>query len=166
MRSDTRRLRVIAAALASLAVATGCTGNTDTLTLAEASKQLITDGDKLVASQALASTGSATVTERAGEDSEAGCLKGQVQRFFRAQGDLKAPPNVRSPGGAAALMSSWLRLHSYEKIVDDLDLRDASLGMAVLRHPTTGITFLITIRDEPKPNILIVGKTRCYGRDG
>ncbi|WP_146615700.1 hypothetical protein [Nonomuraea aridisoli] len=132
----------------------------------EASKQLITVGDKLVASQSLTTTGSATTTEKASQDSEAGCLKGQVQRFFRAQGDLKGPPYVHSPGSAAALMSSWLRLQGYEKIVDDLDLRDENLGMAVLQHPTTGITFLITVRNSQKPNILIVGKTSCYERNG
>ncbi|TDE41631.1 hypothetical protein E1295_29240 [Nonomuraea mesophila] len=131
----------------------------------EASKQLITDGDKLLASQALSSTGSATATEKADQDSEAGCLKGQVQRFFRAQGDLKGPPQVKSPGSVVALMSSWLRLRNYEKVVDDLDLRDENLGTAVLQHPTTGITFLITVRNGQKPNILIVGKTSCYERD-
>jgi hypothetical protein len=165
VRPDNRRLSVVAAVLVSLVAITGCTGDSDKPTLDEASKQLITDGDKLLASEALASTGSATMTEKADQDSEVGCLKGQVQRFFRAQGDLKGPPYVHSPGSAVALMSSWLRLRSYEKIVDDLDLRDENLGTAVLQHPTTGITFLVTVRNEQKPNIMIVGKTSCYERD-
>ncbi|MEV4104425.1 hypothetical protein AB0J42_29635 [Nonomuraea sp. NPDC049649] len=165
MRLNDRRLTVVAATLAVFAALGGCTGNSDRPSFDEASKQLIADGDKLVNSQALGSTGSASATEKASQDSEAGCLKGEVQRFFRAQGDLTGPPYVHSPGSVAALMSSWLRLQGYEKIVDDLDLRDENLGMAVLRHPTTGITFVVTVRAEQKPNILIVGKTSCYERN-
>ncbi|MBN6051062.1 hypothetical protein JYK22_03865, partial [Nonomuraea sp. RK-328] len=134
--------------------------------LDEAAKLLTAEGDKILTSQDLASAGSATATERADRDSEAGCLKGQVQRFFRAEGDLKGPPYVYSPGNVAGLMASGLRLRGYSKIVDDLDLRDESLGTAVLQHPTTGITFLITIRNGQKPNIMIVGKTSCYKRAG
>ncbi|MBF8186245.1 hypothetical protein ITP53_10905 [Nonomuraea sp. K274] len=127
-------------------------------------KLLIAEGDKLLASQDLASTGSATATVRADRDSEVGCLKGQVQRFFRAQGDLTGPPYKHSPSSAVGLMASGLRLRGYTKIVDNLDLGDENLGTAVLQHPTTGITFLITVRNGQKPNIMIVGKTSCYER--
>ncbi|TDD07120.1 hypothetical protein E1292_13825 [Nonomuraea deserti] len=162
MRLNDRRLPIVAAALVAVAVVAGCTGNADKPTMDEASKQLITDGDKLLASQDLARIGSATATERADQDGEAGCLKGQVQRFFRAQGNLTGPPYKQSPGNVAGLLGSWLRLRGYDTTIDDLDLRDENVGVAVLQHPTTGITFIITVRNGQKPNILIVGKTSCY----
>ncbi|WP_146104306.1 hypothetical protein [Nonomuraea solani] len=163
MRQDIRRRRLsIAAGLVYVVAVTGCAGAPERPTLDEAAKLLIADGDKLLASQDLAATGAATATERAGQDSEVGCLKGQAQRFYRAQGDLKGPPYVQSPSNAAGLMASGLGLRGYDTIVDNLDLRDENLGMAVLQHPTTGITFLITVRNEQKPNIMIVGKTSCY----
>ena len=140
---------------------TGCPVATD----AGRYVQLIADGDKLLASRELAATGSAAAAERADQDNEVGCLKGQVQRFFRAQGDLTGPPYKQSPGSAVGLMASWLRLRGYNKIVDDLDLRDENLGAAVLQNPQTGITFFVTVRNGQKPNIMIVGKTSCYERD-
>ncbi|KAB8186976.1 hypothetical protein FH608_046685 [Nonomuraea phyllanthi] len=151
--------------LVSLAAMTGCSADSDRPSLDEASKQLIADGDKLLASQDLAATGSASATERADRDSEIGCLKGQVQRLFRAQGDLKGLPSQHSPSNAAGLMASGLALQGYDTIVDTSDLADANLGTAVLRHPTSGITFLITVRNGQKPNIMIVGKTSCYERN-
>ncbi|KAB8182107.1 hypothetical protein FH608_050335 [Nonomuraea phyllanthi] len=150
--------------LVSLAALTGCSGDSDRPTLDEASKQLISDGDKLLASQDLATTGSASATERADRDSEVGCLKGQVQRLFRAQGDLKGSPSQHSPSNAAGLMASGLGLQGYDTIVDNSDLADENLGTAVMRHPTSGITWLITVRNGQKPNIMIVGKTSCYER--
>lgn len=157
---------MVASVLVSLAALAGCSGGSDRPTLDEASKQLIADGDKLLASQDLATIGSAIATERADQDSEAGCLKGQVQRFFRAQGNLTGPPYKQSPGNVAGLMGSWLRLRGFTTTIDDLDLHDENLGAAVLQHPTTGITFFITVRNGQKPNILIVGKTSCYKREG
>jgi outer membrane murein-binding lipoprotein Lpp len=165
VRPDIRRLTV-AAAFLSLVVVAGCTEDPDKPTLGEATKQLIADGDKLLTSRELAAMGSVIATERADQDSEVGCLKGQVQRFYRAQGDLTGPPYVHSPGNAAGLMASWLGLRRYDTIVDDLDLRDENLGAAVLQNPMTGITFLITVRNGQKPHIMIVGKTSCYARGG
>ncbi|MCK2213326.1 hypothetical protein MF672_005890 [Actinomadura sp. ATCC 31491] len=150
--------------LVSLAALAGCSGDPNRPTLDEASKQLIADGDKLLASQDLATMGSANATERADRDSEVGCLKGQIQRLFRAQGDLKGPPGQHSPTNAVGLMASGLRLQGYDTIVDRSDLSDENLGTAVLRHPTSGITFLITVRNGQRPNILIVGKTSCHER--
>ncbi|MEO3807141.1 hypothetical protein [Nonomuraea sp. B1E8] len=149
--------------LVLLMLVTSCMGDADIPPLDEAAKLLIADGDKLLASQDL---GSVTTTERADRDSEVGCLKGQVQRFFRAQGDLTGPPYKQTPGSAVGLMASWLRLRGYNKVVDDLDLRDENLGAAVQRNPQTGITFFVTVRNGQKPHIMIVGKTSCYERDG
>jgi hypothetical protein len=151
--------------LVLLMLVTSCTGDADIPPLDEAAKLLVVDGDKLLASQDLAVAGSATATERADRDSEVGCLKGQVQRFFRAQGDLTGPPYKQTPGSAVGLMASWLRLRGYNKVVDDLDLRDENLGAAVLRNPQTGITFFVTVRNGQKPNIMIVGKTSCYAHE-
>ncbi|MFG6194164.1 hypothetical protein [Nonomuraea sp. JJY05] len=151
--------------LVLLMLVTSCTGDADIPPLDEAAKLLIADGDKLLASQDLAAAGSATATERADRDSEVGCLKGHVQRFFRAQGDLTGPPYKQTPGSAVGLMASWLRLRGYNKVVDDLDLRDENLGAAVLRNPQTGITFFVTVRNGQKPHIMIVGKTSCYERE-
>ncbi|MFC5825255.1 hypothetical protein [Nonomuraea insulae] len=163
MRSDIRRLYV-AAMLASLAVATGCSGDSDKPTLDEATKQLIADGNKLLSSRELAATGSATATESADQETEAGCVKGQIQRFFRAQGQLTGPPYVHSPGTAVGLIRGLLATQGYQTIVDDLDLEDENLGTTVLLNPKTGITFLATVRNGQQPNIMIVGKTSCYER--
>ncbi|MGP3916766.1 hypothetical protein [Nonomuraea sp. 10N515B] len=165
MRQGARKLSA-AAMLVSLIALTGCSGDADIPTLDEATKQLVADGDKLLASRELAATGSAAATERADRESELGCLKGQVQRFFRAQGDLTGPPYVHSPSNVAGLMASWLRLRGYNKIVDNADLGDENLGVAVLQNPQTGITFFVTVRNGQKPHIMIVGKTSCYERDG
>ncbi|MFD9946781.1 hypothetical protein ACFWYW_17460 [Nonomuraea sp. NPDC059023] len=165
MRPDIRRLAA-AAALVSLIGVTGCSGDPAKPGLDEAAKLLVAEGDRILASQDLASSGSAAATERADRDSEVGCLKGQIQRFFRAEGDFKDPPYVPAPSNAVGLMASALRLRSYEVVVDKSDLGDENLGTAVLRHPTTGITFLIAVRTAQKPNIMIVGKTSCYERSG
>lgn len=161
VRPDIRWLSV-AAVLASLSVATGCTGDSDKPTLDEATKQLIADGDKLLNSKELTATGSATATERADQESKAGCVKGQVQRFFRAQGNLTGPPYVHSPGTAVGLIRGSLATQGYQTIVDDLDLEDENLGVTVLHNPKTGLTFLVTVRNGQQPNIMIVGKTSCY----
>ncbi|MFI6497977.1 hypothetical protein [Nonomuraea typhae] len=163
MRPEIRRFSV-AAVLVSFMFVSACSGAPDKPTSDEATKLLIATGDKLLASQDIDALGSAAAIERADRDSESGCLKGQVQRLFRAQGDFDGPPYVRSPGSAVGLLTSWLRLEGYDVIVDNLDLRDENLSTAVLRHPTNDITFLINARTERKPNIMIVGKTGCYPR--
>ncbi|MFG6195120.1 hypothetical protein [Nonomuraea sp. JJY05] len=165
MRPDIRRLSV-AAALVSLGLVTGCTGDPGKPTLEEATKQLVADGDKLLSSRELAATGSATATERADQESEVGCVKGQVQRFFRAQGNLTGPPYVHSPGTAVSLIRGVLAARGYQTIVGDLDLKDEDLDAIVLHNPKTGLTFLATVRNGQQPNIMIVGKTSCYERGG
>ncbi|MEV4109283.1 hypothetical protein [Nonomuraea sp. NPDC049695] len=164
MRPDIRWLSV-AAVLASLTVATGCTGDSDKSTLGEATKQLIADGDKLLASRELAATGKVTATERADKNTESGCAPGQVQRFFRAQGDLSGQPDASMPDNSAGLMRGLLGLMGYDTVVGQRDLRDSSLGVSVMHNSKTRLTFILTVRKDPKPQIMIVGKTSCYARD-
>ncbi|MEQ4725147.1 hypothetical protein [Nonomuraea sp. B19D2] len=154
----------VAALLACLAVMSACSAEPEKPSLDEAAKQLVADGEKLVASRELTAAGTVTVTERASKDGELGCLKGQVQRFFRAQGDLAGPPHVHSPGNSAGLMLSALRNLGYDKVIDSLDLRDENLSVTLAQNPKTGITFLVAVRNTQKPNIMIVGKTTCYER--
>ncbi|TMR22619.1 hypothetical protein ETD86_10810 [Nonomuraea turkmeniaca] len=162
MRPDIRRLSV-AAVLVSLVVVTGCTGGeSDKPTLEEATKQLIADGDKLLASREVAASGKVTATERADKDTESGCVPGQVQRFFRAQGDLSGPPAVHMPYNSAGLMQSVLKFMGYDSVVNDRDLGDENLGVSVVHNPKMGLTFTVTVRNGQKPNIMIVGKTSCY----
>ncbi|MEV1001785.1 hypothetical protein [Nonomuraea sp. NPDC050202] len=164
MRPDIRRLSA-AAVLVSVTVVTGCTGDSDKPTLEEATKQLIADGDKLLASREVAASGKVAVTERADKDTESGCVAGHVQRFFRAQGDLSGPPDVHMPFNSAGLMESALEFMGYDSVVNDRDLRDANLGVSVVHNPKTGLTFTLTVRNGQKPNIMIVGKTSCYARN-
>ncbi|MEV1168117.1 hypothetical protein [Nonomuraea sp. NPDC049784] len=164
MRPDIRRLSV-AAVLVSLMAVTGCTGDSDKPTLDEATKQLIADGDKLLASREVAASGKVAATERADKDTESGCMPGQVQRFFRAQGDLSGQPDTYMPDNSAGLVRGLLGLMGYDTIVGQRDLRDANLGVSVMHNPKTGLTFILTVRKDPKPHIMIVGKTNCYARD-
>ncbi|MFI6741335.1 hypothetical protein ACIBI9_51180 [Nonomuraea sp. NPDC050451] len=156
----------VAALLTCLAVMSACSAEGEKPSLDEATKQLITDGDKLVASRELAAMGTVTVTDRADKDSEVGCLQGQVQRFFRAQGDFNSPLDVKSPSNSAGLMLGKLESLGYYKTVDELDLRDENLGVTLSQNPRTGLIFSVIVRNGQKPNIMIVGKTSCYERGG
>ncbi|MGW3346354.1 hypothetical protein ACWDA3_23845 [Nonomuraea rubra] len=164
MRPTLRRL-CVAAALVSLSVVAGCSGDPGRPSLEEAAKQLTADGDKLIASREVAASGEVTATERADKDTESGCVPGQVQRFFRAQGDLSGPPDVHMPYNSAGLMQSAMKVMGYDAVVNDRDLRDDNLGVSVVRHAERGLTFTLTVRNGQKPNILIVGKTDCYAAD-
>ncbi|WP_344872450.1 hypothetical protein [Nonomuraea antimicrobica] len=165
MRPDIRRLTA-AATLVSLIAVMGCTAGLNRPTLEEATKQLIADGDKLIASREVAASGKLAVTERAEKDTESGCIPGQVQRFFRAQGDLSGAPDVHMPYNSAGLMQSVLEFVGYDSVVNDRDLRDENLGLSVVRNSKTGLTFTLTVRNGQTPNIMIVGKTDCYARGG
>ncbi|MFI7128270.1 hypothetical protein ACIBQ1_21395 [Nonomuraea sp. NPDC050153] len=154
----------VAALLACLAVMSACSAEPERPSLKAAAAQLVADGEKLVASRELTAAGTVTVTERADQDGELGCLKGQVQRFFRAQGDLAGSPSAHSAGNSAGLMLSALRNLGYDKIMDSLDIRDENLSVTLAQNPKTGIIFLVAVRRSPEPNIMIVGKTNCYER--
>ncbi|MFF0870120.1 hypothetical protein ACFYUV_50790 [Nonomuraea sp. NPDC003560] len=164
MRPNIRWLSV-AAALISLAAMTSCAGDSDRPSYQEATKQLIADGDKLLASREVAASGKLMATERADKDAESGCTPGEVQRFFRAQGDLSGPPEASMPDNAAGLMRGLLGLMGYDTVIGQRDLRDANLGVSVMHNPKSGLTFIVTVRKNQSPHIMIAGKTGCYGAD-
>jgi hypothetical protein len=154
----------LAAAFLLLAALTACSSD-DRPTLAEATSQLVKDGDELLASGDLASSGSAKATEQADQDRQTSCAPDEVQRFFRAEGNFLDPPYRPSPHATVGLLRSKLVAMGYDEIVDNLDLQDEHLGVAVVRDPKARLTFMVTARTGQKPGILIVGKTECYGRD-
>lgn len=164
MRPNIRWLSV-AVALVSLAVMTGCTGDSNKPSYEEATKQLVADGDKLLASREVAASGKVVATERADKDAESGCAPGEVQRFFRAQGDFSGSPDAYMPDNSAGLMRGLLGLMGYDTVVGQRDLRDANLGVSVMHKPQTGLTFILTVRKDRTPHIMIVGKTSCYAGD-
>jgi hypothetical protein len=69
------------------------------------------------------------------------------------------------PGNSAGLMQGLLEFMGYDEVVGDRDLRDENLGVSVVHNPKVGLTFVLTVRNGQKPNIMIVGKTGCYARD-
>jgi len=156
-----RFFRVVTA-LACFAALTGCSQSEEAKpTLGEAVTQLVGDADRLLASAELKASGAATATEKAETDQSGACPPGEVQRFYRAQGELSGPSSRQSPHDAAALMRGALRNMGYEQIVDDLDVRDEKLSVVVLRKRQSGTTFVIAVRTATQPNILIIGKTDC-----
>jgi hypothetical protein len=164
VRPEIRWLSV-AAVLVFLAVVAGCTGESAKPTLDAATKQLVADGEKLLTSREVATSGKVAVTERADKDTESGCPPGEVRRVFRAQGDLSGSPEVQMPNNSAGLMQGLLEFMGYDEVVGDRDLRDENLGVSVVHNPKAGLTFVLTVRNGQKPNIMIVGKTGCYARD-
>ncbi|WP_155360673.1 hypothetical protein [Acrocarpospora macrocephala] len=101
------------------------------------------------------------VTEKAEKDSDSECAPGSRQRFFRAQGNF-ARPGQQSPGAAAGLIRSGLAALEYEEVVAPLDLFDDELSVVVVRNAEAAVTFIVSARTSPEPNIRIVGKTDCF----
>ncbi|MDA0634515.1 hypothetical protein OUY22_13910 [Nonomuraea sp. MCN248] len=153
----------VAAVLACLAAVTACTPDPEKPTLEAAVQQLVRDGDELLASYELKQVGEAKVTERAEKDQTGSCVPGEVQRFFRAEGDIVGR---HAAFNAAGLIQNRLALMGYDEFVDDLDLRDQNLAVAVARDPATDVTYVVTVQLAQKPNIRIVGKTACYESSG
>ncbi|MCG5219475.1 hypothetical protein [Streptosporangium sp. KLBMP 9127] len=156
----------VVVSLVCCALLAGCTAEPEKPTLEEAAKHLISDGDKLLGSFELRTSGQATATKRADTDESGSCTPDEVQRFFRAAGDFTGPANEQLPFNAVGLMQGKLESMGYDEVVDDLDLRDQNLGVSVLHNPETGLTFVLTARTAQKPNIVLVGKTGCYKRSG
>lgn len=147
-------------AVICLAATAACTSSAadEKPTLTEAAKALTADADRLLSSKWLTESGKVQVTERLDQDRP--CTPGKAQRFFRAEGDFLRPDR-QSPGSVAGSIENALANDmDYEKIVDDLDLREEDISITVLRNAKTAVTFIITARTS-KPNILIVGKTDC-----
>ncbi|NUP68849.1 MAG: hypothetical protein HOV96_17355 [Nonomuraea sp.] len=120
-------------------------------TLEEAARQLSLDADTLLTA--------AELTPSAGSIEDFSCLPGQVRRLISAEGEV-AGEVAGDPGGLLDRLGAM----GYAKIVDDLDLRDESRDVSVLRNPVTNLTFELTVLEGP--NVRIVGKTTCFPPTG
>ncbi|NUR86604.1 MAG: hypothetical protein HOY71_21165 [Nonomuraea sp.] len=128
--------------LLCVAAATACSSAVEP-TLEEATRRLTLDADALLTA--------AELNASADEVEDPSCVPGQVRHLVRAEGTLAG-----DPGG----LLDRLQAMGYAEIVDDLDLRDESADVSVLRNPDTNLTFELTVLDGP--NVRIVGKTTCY----
>ncbi len=138
----------LSAVLLCVAAMTACTAS-ELPTLEDAARQLDSDGGALLTSAGLRlSTGSPV-----DDDS---CVPGQVRRYFRAESDLAS---------ASAGLLDRLQAMGYDKVVDDLDLRDGDQDVSVLRNPETRLTFELTVLSGDTPGIRVIGKTTCYATD-
>lgn len=157
--------RAVAAVLACLVALTGCSGEPERPTLAEATRQLVSDGDALVSGIEAGLTG--LTKERADKpDRDSTCLTDEEQRFYIAKGNF-ANPAAENPLNLVGLLKGELaRRGYYTDVVDNLDLWEEDLSVAVVVNPKARLTFVILARMEPTPNIMIVGKTECYLRSG
>lgn len=157
--------RGTAAILACFAALTGCSGEPERPTLAEATQQLVSDGDDLVDGIKAGLTG--LKQERATNgDRDATCLNDEEQRYYIAKGDF-ANPSAESPLSLIGLLKTELITKGYyTEVVDNLDLWEDNLSVAVVVNPKAKLTFILLARMEPTPNVMIVGKTECYPVSG
>ncbi|WP_125637027.1 hypothetical protein [Nonomuraea sp. WAC 01424] len=137
---------VISAVLFCVGVAAACTSARQP-SFEEAARRLTADTDTLLA----ASTLTVSPAHRSDETEDRSCLPGQVRRLVQAEGEAAGAPD----GVLLALQDM-----GYDQIVDDLDLRDESTGVFIVRNPETNLTFELTVLDGP--NVRIVGRTTCY----
>lgn len=135
----------LSAVLLCVAAMTACTAAAELPTLEDAARQLDSDGGAL-----LGSAGLRLSTESPADDDS--CVPGQVRRYFRAESDLAS---------ASALLDR-LQAMGYDKVVDDLDLRDGDQDVSVLRNPETRLTFELTVLSGDEPGVRVIGKTTCY----
>ncbi|TMR91026.1 hypothetical protein [Nonomuraea basaltis] len=154
--------RAVAATLVCSAVLTGCSGEQERPTLAEAARQLVSDGDALVSGIEAGLTG--LTKERADRDQNATCLKDEDQRYYIAKGNF-ANPSAENPLSLVGLLKGELEGKGYTEVVDNVDLREDDLSVAVVVNPKAKLTFVLLARMEPTPNVVIVGKTECYLRN-
>lgn len=155
--------KAVAAVLVCFAASAGCAGEPEQPTLADATRRLVSDGDALMTSIEADLTG--LTKERAEQDRTTSCTSGEVQRYFMAKGDF-ADPDRQSVLGRIGLLKGKLQALGYQEVVDELDLLDDNLGVSVLTHAESKLTFVLAGRLSEKPNVLIVGKTGCYPRNG
>ncbi|GAA1019389.1 hypothetical protein Aple_048780 [Acrocarpospora pleiomorpha] len=149
----------IAAAGVCFVTLTGCSSEPPPPTLAMATHNLVTDGEKLLASYLVQRVGRFRITEKAEKDSDTACVPGSKQRFFRAQGTFLNPERP-DPGLAAGAAQGALLVMNYDKLVDNLDFWDNDLSVVVFHKPESAVTFMVAARIT-EPHILIVGKTDC-----
>ncbi|MEU4235297.1 hypothetical protein AB0F17_64445 [Nonomuraea sp. NPDC026600] len=157
--------KAVAAVLASSAVLTGCSGEPERPTLTDAARQLVSDGDALLSGIESDLTG--VTKERATKpDRNATCLKDEEQRYYIAKGTF-ANPSAEDPLSLVGLLKGKLTTRGYStEVVDNLDLWEDNTSVAVVVNPKAKLTFVLLARMEPTPNIMIIGKTECYRRNG
>lgn len=133
--------------------------------MAEATQQLVSDGDDLVDGIKAGLTG--LKQERATNgDLDATCRNDEVQRYYIAKGDF-VNPSAESPISLVGLLKGELISKGYyTEVVDNLDLWEDNLSVAVVVNPKAKLTFILLARMEPTPNVMIVGKTECYPVSG
>lgn len=129
-----------------LACLAACAAASELPTLDAATSRLTTDADLLIGASGLRMP----AAERVKDDS---CVPGEVRGFLRIESELV---------DASVGLLEKLQAMGYDKVVDDLDLRDDTQDVAVLRHPETRLTFELTVVHGEKPGVRIVGKTTCY----
>ncbi|GAA4911561.1 hypothetical protein GCM10023334_010630 [Nonomuraea thailandensis] len=132
--------------LICVAAVTACATASELPTLEAATRRLDADADALIRASELRLTS----LRRADDDT---CVPGQLRHFVQAESEL---------ADAADGLLARLRTLGYDKVVDDLDLRDDEQGVAVLRHPTTRLEFELTVLSGERAGVRVVGKTTCY----
>ncbi|MBF8192885.1 hypothetical protein ITP53_45860 [Nonomuraea sp. K274] len=149
------RRYALSAVLSCVAAMTACTAPAEFPTLDEATRRLTADAESLQLQ--------VPVAERV---TDGACVAGEVRGFVRAELDASAGPLDGSAGllDASAGLLERLQAMGYDKIVDDLDLRDEDQDVVVLRHPRTRLTFEVTAGEGPGEGqrVVVVGKTTCY----
>lgn len=125
----------------------------------EATRQLVSDGDMLVSGIEAGLT--KLTQERADQDRNTTCLKGETQRYFRAKADF-LNPSAENPPSLVGLLKGDLESKGYREVVDNLDLWEDDVSVAVVVNAQSGLTFVLLARMEPPPNVMIIGKTACY----
>jgi hypothetical protein len=155
--------KVAAAALVCFAALAGCSGERKPSTLDESTRQLVSDGDAVLSLIESDLTG--LTKERADRDRTTSCGTGQSQRYFMAKGNFSDPAK-QDPLSRIGLLKGKLETLGYHEVVDELDLEENELGVTVVVNDKANLTFVLLGRLTQTPNLVIVGKTACYPRNG
>ncbi|MEU4573626.1 hypothetical protein [Nonomuraea sp. NPDC023979] len=100
--------------------------------------------------------------ERADRDRDSTCLNDEEQRFYIAKGNF-ANPAAESATNLVGLLKGQLISKGYStQVVDNLDLWEDDVSVAVVVNPEARLTFVLLARMESTPNVMIIGKTECY----
>ncbi|MEV4565610.1 hypothetical protein AB0K12_17755 [Nonomuraea sp. NPDC049419] len=136
---------VLICAAAMTACTAGCTAAAELPSFEEASRQLDHDADTLLGA------GLSGPAVRLRDDET--CVPGQVRHAVRAEGDL---------AGSSDRLLERLGALGYDRVADDVDLRDDAEDVALFRNPRTQVTFELTLRPEDGDGVRVIGKTVCY----
>jgi hypothetical protein len=140
------RRPALSALLFCVAAITACATASELPTLEAAARQLDSDADHLLKGSELRQSAVR------GNDGSA-CVPGQARHFYQAESDV---------ADVSDGLLERLQAMGYDKVVDDLDLRDDAQDVAVLRNPRTRVTFELTVLSGDEPGVRVVGKTICY----